>query len=61
MHSILIEGDMRGEGFRIGFDRRSPLRSAGANMPSAKEQAEVVDEYSGKECSEEGRMLRRSR
>lgn len=44
------------EGFRIGFDRRSPLKSAGANMPSAREQAEVVDEYLGKECSE-GRMV----
>ena len=27
------------EGFRIGYDRRSPLRSAVANMPSASERA----------------------
>ena len=44
------------EGFRIGYDRRSPLRSAGANMPSANERAEVVDEYLSKECAE-GRMV----
>ena len=40
------------EGFRVGFDRLSPLRSSGGNMPSAREQAAVVEEYLGKECAE---------
>ena len=44
------------EGVRVGFDRQSPLRSSGGNMPSAREQAAVVEEYLGKECAE-GRMV----
>ena len=44
------------EGFRVGFDRRSPLRSSGGNMPSAQKQAAVVEEYLGMECAE-GRMV----
>ena len=38
-------------GFRIGFDRSHPLRSACRNMPSAQTHAAVVDEYLAKERS----------
>ena len=44
------------EGFRAGFDRQSLLRSSGGNMPTAQEQAAVVEEYLGKKCAE-GRMV----
>ena len=44
------------EGFRVGFDRQSPLRSSGGNTPSAQEQAAAVEKYLGKECAE-GRMV----
>ena len=44
------------EGFRIGFQRGSPLRPAGKNMQSAREHPEVVEEYLQNELSR-GRML----
>ena len=43
-------------GFRIGFHRSAPLRSATRNMHSAVEHPEVVRSYLEKECSL-GRML----
>ena len=30
------------EGFRVGFDRRSPLKSAARNLQSAQEHPEVI-------------------
>ena len=44
------------EGFRIGFDRRSPLKSSSRNMQSALVHPEVIQTYIDKECSL-GRML----
>ena len=44
------------EGFRVGFDRRSPLKSAARNLQSAQEHPEVIQQYLEKECSL-GRML----
>ena len=44
------------EGFRVGFDRSTPLRSAQSNMHSAREHPEVIQSYLDKECSM-GRML----
>ena len=41
--SIIVEGLRLG--FRIGFDRSSPLQSVGRNMPSASEQAAAVSSY----------------
>ena len=43
-------------GFRIGFQWESPLRSATANMESAWQHPEVIQEYIDKEISK-GRML----
>ena len=43
-------------GFRIGFNYSSPLRSATANMESARLHPEVISTYLEKECSL-GRML----
>ena len=51
---LLTEG--LGEGFRIGFNRRTLLKPALQNMQSAHEHPEVVDDYLTKECSL-GRML----
>ena len=39
------------EGFRVGFDRRSPLKSAARNLQSAQEHPEVIQQYLEKECS----------
>ena len=39
------------EGFRIGFRYGSPLRSATANMPSATQQPEVINDYLSKELA----------
>lgn len=44
------------EGFRIGFRRSSPLRSASRNTLSAYEHPGIVQDYLDKECSL-GRML----
>ena len=44
------------EGFRIGFNRTCPLRSAHRNMPSARLHPEVVQAYLDKERAA-GRML----
>ena len=44
------------EGFRGGFDHRTPLRSAARNMYSALEHPEIVQAYLHAECSR-GRML----
>ena len=44
------------EGFRIGFQRSNPLRSATANMPSAAAHPEVVSRYIDNELVL-GRML----
>ena len=44
------------EGFRIGFTREAPLRSASRNIPSALEHPEVIQAYLDKERSL-GRML----
>ena len=44
------------EGFRIGFNWQSPLKSALSNMQSAQEHLDVIDTYLEKECSL-GRML----
>ena len=38
-------------GFRIGFQRRAPLKSASCNMPSAWKHTEVVSDYLDKERS----------
>lgn len=43
-------------GFRIGFQRGSPLRSSHHNMESTRLHPEVIDDYIRKECSL-GRML----
>ena len=43
-------------GFRVGFQRDSPLKSASANMTSATEHPDVIDEYLDKELAR-GRML----
>ena len=43
-------------GFRIGFQYGSPLRSASANMPSARLHPEVIQDYLRKEVAK-GRML----
>ena len=43
-------------GFRIGFKRGSPLRSASSNMESARQHPEVIHQYLHNECSL-GRML----
>ena len=51
---LLTEG-LR-EGFRIGFDRRRPLKPALQNMQSAHDHPEAIDDYLAKECSL-GRML----
>ena len=37
------------DGFRIGFARTAPLRSASANMFSAVQHPEIIDEYISKE------------
>lgn len=39
------------QGFRVGFDRRQPLRSASSNCPSAKAHPGVVSDYIAKETS----------
>ena len=39
------------DGFRIGFDRRAPLKSASRNMPSAIEHPEVIQAYLDKKCA----------
>ncbi len=44
------------QGFRIGFQPGSPLRSASANMKSAYDHPSIVTAYLQKECSL-GRML----
>ena len=44
------------EGFRVGFNRSSPLRSAKSNMKSAAEHPEVVSRYLSEEVKE-GRVL----
>ena len=44
------------EGFRTGYRRANPLRSATGNMPSASQHPEVIDEYLRTELSL-GRML----
>ncbi|KAL5515957.1 hypothetical protein EMCRGX_G001211 [Ephydatia muelleri] len=41
--SIIVEGLCLG--FRIGFDRSSPLQSVGRNMPSTSEQVAAVSSY----------------
>ena len=38
-------------GFRIGFNPQGCLQNAHSNMQSARDNAEVVDNYLGKECS----------
>ena len=38
-----------GDGFRIGFAHTAPLRSASANMFSAVQHPEIIDEYISKE------------
>ena len=43
-------------GFRIGFQRDSPLRSATINMESARQHPDIISEYLQKELSL-GRML----
>ena len=43
-------------GFRIGFNRRAPLKSAASNMGSAQQHPAVINEYICKELSL-GRML----
>ena len=43
-------------GFRIGFQRRSPLRSATANMESARQHSDVVRRYIADE-RQKGHML----
>ena len=43
----IVAGLIRG--FRIGFDRRSPLRPTLRNMPSAEEQRAALDAYLAKE------------
>ena len=40
------------EGFRVGFDRQSHLRSSEGNMTSAQEQATAVAKQLGKESAE---------
>eukprot|EP00731_Ephydatia_muelleri_P011872 Em0006g766a len=44
------------DGFRIGFARTAPLRSASANMFSAVQHPEIIDEYISKELRV-GRIL----
>lgn len=44
------------KGFRIGFQRGSPLRSTRDNLPSAQLHPEVIRDYLWKECRL-GRML----
>ena len=44
------------EGFRVGLNRRSPLKTAACNLQSAREHPEVIQQYLEKECSL-GRML----
>ena len=44
------------EGFRIGFNRNSPLKSASQNMQSARDHPEVIQQYIDNECSL-GRMM----
>ena len=44
------------EGFCVGFNRSSPLKSAARNMHSAQKHPEVIQQYLDKECSL-GRML----
>ena len=39
------------KGFRIGFNRESPLRSVLGNMPSASDQAEALQAYFEKEVA----------
>ena len=39
-------------GFRIGFNRRQPLKSSSSNMCSALDSPQVVQEYLEKECSQ---------
>ena len=53
--SCLIVKGIR-EGFRIGFNRACPLRSASRNNPSATKHSSVVSEYLAKELKL-GRML----
>ena len=44
------------QGFRIGFNRACPLRSTYHNMPSARKQASVVEDYLTKERAA-GRLI----
>ena len=44
------------EGFQIGFQRTADLRSAAANMPSARQHPDVVTKYIQEELSR-GRIL----
>ena len=44
------------EGFRIGYSRQAPLKSAQQNMYSAREHPEIIQDYLHKECAR-GRML----
>ena len=44
------------DGFKIGFNRRAPLKLAIRNMPSAIEHPEVIQAYLDKECAL-GRIL----
>ena len=44
------------QGFRVGFQRGSPLKSAQANLGSASEHPEAIEDFVTKECTR-GRML----
>ena len=54
----LVRYILRGlqQGFRIGFNRAHPLRSARANMDSARHHPEVISDYLSKELAQ-GRLL----
>ena len=44
------------QGFRVGFQRGSPLKSAQANLGSASEHPEAIEDFVTKECTR-GHML----
>ena len=44
------------QGFRVGFQRGSPLKSAQANLGSASEHPGAIEDFVTKECTR-GRML----
>jgi len=39
------------QGFRIGFNRHCPFKSASTNMPSAREHPKVVERYISEELA----------